>query len=155
MRSALRIFTFFLIVFALGGCTKYPENKLWFKDPAKAFKGGKITLYTINSVDHMHTVRALYRDFPYNYFGTSIPDVLDQEFSYSDGSLSSSFGDGSMKFSQKGKDVEISFHPINEDKGAQNIFIAPSVWKILKLTKQGQLKIQAVIDYKIYQIQFN
>lgn len=146
-----------MIAALFSGCKKYPENKLWFKKPETVFKGGKITMYTVNGVDHMPEVRAMYRDFPYNYFGKSIPDVFDLTFSYDSKSetLSSDIGEGGFNFTAKGKDVQIGFKPVNDGYGAQSIFVTPTNWKILKLTKSGQLKIQANIQYDVYVIQFN
>jgi hypothetical protein len=139
------------------GCKKYPENKLWFKKPENVFKGGKITMYTINGIDQMPSIKAMYNTFPYNYFGKAIPDVFDLSIEYDRGSdnLTTEYGEGAMTFSKKGKDVTIQFNQKNEVHGAANMFVAPMSWKILKLTKDGQMKIQALYDYKVYVIQFN
>lgn len=146
-----------LILLSFNSCKKYPENTLWFKKPEKVFKGGKITSYTMNGQDRMPYYRNLYAVFPYNYFGNSIPDVFDMSFDYnsSTGSFGNELGDGTFKFSKTKREVEIYFSPLNEVYGAENIFIHHLSWKILKLTKTGQLKIAADYDFKRYEIQFN
>lgn len=138
-------------------CKKYPENTLWFKKPEKVFKGGKITSYTMGGLDRMPYFINLYKNFPYNYFGSSIENVFDLEFSYDAGSesFSSKIGKGSFRFSSTGREVEISFKPENQTYGAENIFIKHLSWKVLKLTKNGQLKIETDYNFKKYQIQFN
>ena len=147
----------FAITIAFFGCKKYPENKLVFKDPENCFKGGLITMYTINGVDHINDITALYKYFPYNYYGKAIEDALQQPFSFNktDGLISCEYGEGGFAFSGSKREIEISFKPLNFIYGAQNIFIANASWKILKLTKSGQLKIQAYINTKTYIIQFN
>lgn len=146
-----------LCLFLFLGCKKYSENKLWFKKPESVFKGGLITAYTINGVDKMSEIRKWYTDFPYNYYGTKIEDVFLLPFTYNkdESSISSDYGSGSIKFKSKGRYVEINFKPFNVDFGAQNLFIEHANWKILKLTKEGQLRIQSVINVKTYEIQFN
>jgi hypothetical protein len=146
-----------LITLAVSSCKKYPENKLWFKKPERVFKGGKITMYTINGVDQMPSIRAMYNTFPYNYFGKAIPDVFDLTLDYESGggNLTTEYGEGAMTFSKKGKDVTIQFNQKNQEYGAVNMFVAPMSWKILKLTKEGQMKIQGLNNYKLYVIQFN
>jgi hypothetical protein len=139
------------------GCKKYPENKLWFKKPKDVFKGGKITMYTMNGLDQMPYYRNLYNTFPYNYFGRSIGDVFELPFEYNSGEedFDSEYGEGNFRFSETGREVEIGFTPVNENYGAKNIFIARLSWKVLKLTKSGQLKIRADYNFKVYELQFN
>lgn len=139
------------------GCKKYPENKLWFKDPLQAFKGGKITSYKVNGVDKMPYFRDLYKAFPYNWFGKKIEDVFELPFDYHSGeeNFDSEYGEGSLKFSETKKEIEIKFEPVNADYGAENIFVGNISWKVIKLTKAGQLKLEGKYDFKLYEIQFN
>ena len=157
----MKFFKTYLLIVIIGilffGCKKYPENKLWFKNPEKVFKGGKITAYTINGADRMSYFKALYRDFPYNYYGQSIPAVFDIAFEYnsSDKEIKTTYGEGSFTFSETKREIEISFKPVNVDFGAENIFVGRLSWKIMKLTKDGVLRIQAKDNFKLYEIQFN
>ncbi len=139
------------------GCKKYPENTVWFKNPQNFFKGGVITEYTFDGVDHLKDIKDLYHNFPYNFYGTKIENALDLPFTYtkSGDSFSSDYGEGLLIFSPTKKNVELSFKPKNSEYGAQNIFLGYYSWKILKLTKSGQLKIQAYINLKTVVIQFN
>lgn len=141
----------------LFSCTKYPENKLNSRHPERYFKGGVITMYTENNIDKMGKIRSWYSDFPYNYYGTKITDVFASPFSYNMETevLSTEYGTGYLHFNKGGKTVDISFTPINSDFGAQNIFVQNENWQILKLTKEGVMKIKATINYKYYEIQFN
>jgi hypothetical protein len=155
MRIFKLAFTILLLGFLFAGCKKYPENKLWFKDPGTCFKGGKITSYKINGVDHMPAVRAWYQSFPYNYFGQKVDDVFEMEFTYDGTNLNSEYGEGTLKFSEDKKYVEINFTPKNQNYGAQNLFVASLRWKIMKLTKNGQMKIETEHEVKTYEIIFN
>lgn len=157
----MKLFRAYLLFALIGsvffGCKKYPENKLWFKDPTTTFKGGKITSYTRNGLDRMPYFRSLYSDFPYNYYGSSINDVFDIPFEYDPGSetIKTVYGEGSLKFYGKKKDVQMNFKPINMEYGAENILIENINWKILKLTKDGVLKLHAKHNFVTYEIQFN
>jgi hypothetical protein len=157
IRISKIFFLLSILSFGFFGCKKYPENKLIFRDPETCFKGGKITMYTIGGVDHLKDITDLYETFPYNYYGKKIDNVLDVQFNYNkgDNTISCDYGDGTFEFSRSKKDILISFKPLNHEYGAQNIFIADANWKILKLTKSGQLKIQAYINARMYAIQFN
>lgn len=139
------------------GCKKYPENKLWFKKPKDVFKGGKITLYTINGIDQKPYYKNLYFAFPYNLYGKRIDDVFELPFEYNSGSseFKCEYGEGSLNFSETGKEVGISFTPVKEEYGAENIFVGNFSWKILRLTKDGVMKIQAKENFKVHEIQFN
>ena len=140
------------------GCKKYPENTLHSNHPEKYFKGGVITSYKVNTLDKMPYYRDLYKNFPYNYYaGHSIPDVFTLPFTYDAGSesFSSEYGEGSIKFSETKREIELRFKPVNMDAGAENIFVHDLCWKILKLTKSGQMKIQAKYEFKVYEIEFN
>ena len=150
------LFIFFVsLLFSV--CKKYPENKLWFKKPKDVFKGGKITLYTINGVDQRPYYKNLYYAFPYNLVGQRIDDVFELPFAYDSGTenLTCDYGEGSLHFSETGKEVELLFTPIKEEYGAENIFGGRFSWKILRLTKDGVLKIQAKENVKVHEIQFN
>lgn len=154
------IIQFFLIaVFAVlfSGCKKFPENTLWFKNPDKVFKGGKITSFTMNGIDQTQIYRDKYKYFPYNYYGSSIDDVYQTVFTFNSGQkeLSSDIGTGSFKFSETQREVEINFKPKNWEYGAESIFIGYLSWKVLKITADGQLKIQTEYNFRKYEIQFN
>lgn len=157
----MKFFKLYLLIAFIGilftGCKKYPENKLWFKNPEQVFKGGKITSYKINGVDKMPYFRNLYKSFPYNWYGHSVEDVFELPFDYHSGeeNFDSEYGEGSLKFSETKKEIEIAFKPLNSEYGAENIFVGNLSWKIIKLTKTGFLKIQAKHDFKLYEIEFN
>lgn len=158
----MKLLKIYLLAFCLGilflGCKKYPENKLWFKNPEKVFKGGKITAYTVNGIDKMPYFRNLYYYYPYNYFGKKIDDVFELpiEYSSSSGEIKTEYGKGSLRFSKTKREIEISFTPTNQDNGAENIFVNRGAsWKIMKLTKEGVLRIKAQYNFITYEIQFN
>lgn len=157
--NSKNIFAFisFILIFAFSGCKKYPENILWFKNAEKTFKGGHITSYTENGQDLMPYYKNLYSTFPYNYCGQKLEDAFSLNFTYDNSKkeLSGDLGKGSFQFSKTKKEVAIIFHPVNEDFGAENIFQSRLSWKVLKLTKDGQLKIRADYNFKTYEIQFN
>lgn len=157
MLKAGKYLIVFLIAAVLTGCKKYPENTIYSNHPEKYFKGGKITSYKVNGVDRMQYYRDLYKNFPYNYVGSSIPDIFDLPFTYDSGTenFKSDYGEGSIKFSETKREVEIRFKPINWNYGAENIFVHDLSWKIMKLNKSGQMKLQAKYDFKLYEIEFN
>lgn len=145
-------------ILLFNSCKKFPENNLWFSNPEKVFKGGKITSYTFNtSFDQMPYWKAKYSEFPYNYFGAPINNVFDEEFSFnkSTNEIKSVIGEGTFKFNTKKKWVEIYFHPVNEAFGAENIFLAHINWKIVYLDKKGKMIIETEYNLKTYRIQFN
>lgn len=154
-------FKIYLIVLFTGlvffGCKKYPENRIWSNHPEKFFKGGTITSYKINGVDRKQYFIDLYKNFPYNQYGTSIPNVFELPFTYDSGneSFKSDYGEGTIKFSETKREMEIRFRPKNFEFGAENIFVRDLSWKIMKLTKSGELKIEARDNFKLYEIQFN
>jgi hypothetical protein len=141
-------------------CKKYPENDLWFKNPEKTFKGGKLTDFTVNGVDSMPMWERIYTTPPeFNGFYNPF-DVRTIEFSYSrEGNvLSSNLGVGTLEFFNNGKEVSISFSMIATagSKPRYNLFYTKnSNWKILKLYKGGMMRIQRIYNDKTYEIQFN
>ncbi len=148
-------FLVFVVLFL--GCKKYPENELWWDAPEKVFKGGKITSFTMSGLDQMQSITDLYKNFPYNYYGTSITDVFQLPFTYDSGSnnISTDYGSGVFKFTANRQEIEITFVPVNAEFGAKNIFMTGLNWKILKLTSNGLLKIQAQYNNRVYEVQFN
>ena len=114
-------------------------------------------MFTENTFDKMGKIRGWYNTFPYNYYGTKIDDVFALPFSYNKENevLSTEYGTGYLHFNNGGKSVDISFTPINSEFGAENMFVQNENWEILKLTKDGQMKLKATINYKTYELQFN
>lgn len=155
--NILRLTAVIAIVFGFSACKKYPENNLWLKKPEKAFYGGKITSYTANGIDLMPYYKTLYSTFPYNNYGQSIDNVFHVFYVWnpSNNDFVSDIGIGSLKFSKTKKEVEINFKPVNSGNNTENIFLNNLSWKIIKLTKSGQLKIQADYNFKKYELQFN
>jgi hypothetical protein len=156
--SCIKLYLFALFASLIFlGCKKYPENTIYSNHPEKFFKGGKITSYKVNGVERMQYYRDLYKNFPYNYIGHSIPDIFELPFTYDAGSESfvSDYGEGSIKFSETKREVELRFQPVYWDKGAENIFVHDLCWKIIKLNKSGQMKLQAKYEFKLYEIGFN
>ena len=141
-------------------CKKYPENDLWFKNPKKTFKGGRLTDFTVNGFDSMPMWERIYATSP-EYNGLYSPfDARTIEFSYSkEGNiLSSNIGEGTLKFINNDKDVSISFAMIvaGTSEAKYNLFYTKkSEWRILKLYKGGMMRIQRIYNNKTYEIQFN
>jgi len=139
------------------GCKKYPENTLWSNHPEKFFKGGKITSYKVNGADRMPYYRELYKTFPYNLYGQSVPDIFDLPFDYNAGSeaFTSDYGKGTLHFSKTKREVVISFRPANFEYGAENIFVHTISYKIMMLNKSGQMKLKGNYNSQVYEIEFN
>ena len=150
----------FCFIFCFTTCKKYPENDLWFKNPEKTFKGGRLTDFTVNGVDSMPMWERIYTTPP-EYNGLYSPfDVRTIEFSYTrEGNiLSSNIGEGTLKFINNDKDVSISFSMIAAgiSEAKYNLFYSKkSEWRILKLYKGGMMRIQRIYNNKTYEIQFN
>jgi hypothetical protein len=145
-------------------CKKYDENTIWFKKPEKAFTGGYLTSFNVNGVDSLPMWDSIYSVPPeYNGWGGKY-NILDTRFIYNykdkkNLTLSSNLGAGTLVFNSKKKEVEIGFvmsTPVGFSEPKHNIFLTKkSVWKILKLTKTGTLKIQRNYNGKTYEIQIN
>lgn len=141
-------------------CKKYPENDLWFKNPEKTFKGGKLTDFTVNGVDSMPMWERIYTTPP-EYNGLYSPfDTRTIEFSYSreGNGLSSNIGEGTLQFINNDKDVSIFFSMIaagTSDPKYNLFYTKKSEWRILKLYKGGMMRIQRIYNDKTYEIQFN
>lgn len=148
-----------VVLVSLTSCKKYPENDLWFKNPEKTFKGGKLTDFTVNGVDSMPMWERIYTTPPYNGFIYPF-DVRTIEFIYTRerDELSSNIGYGNLQFFNNGKDVSISFTMLTSGSATSkyNLFYTEnSNWKILKLYKGGMMRIQRIYNDKTYEIQFN
>jgi len=162
-RLPLYIFILFSCLTIVISCKKYPENKLWFKKPEKAFKGGYLTAFNVNGVDSLPMWDNIYNTAP-DYNGWGYPfNIRDVRFNYDFKEIGVDFGskigNGTIRFVNKKKEVEINFTMTSipsVQEAKYNIFLTKlSAWKILKLTKSGTMKLQRNYNNKIYVIQIN
>lgn len=146
------------IISLLTTCKKYPENDLWFKSPESAFVGGKFTSFTVDGVDSMPMWDNIFSTPQINTHstvtkGTDI--ILHQE---SPGQLRSQLGSGSWHYFDNKKYLYIFFKMYSDYAPAPtyNLFYTnEGNWKVLKLTKSGDLKIQRTYNGKVYEMEFN
>ncbi len=155
------------IISLLTTCKKYPENDLWFKSPESAYTYGNLRAFTVDGVDSMSMWDALYNTGPdYNGYyppgqgGPLNPSAIVLQVT--GGKLSSQIGSGSWHFFNNKKYVYIFFEMeqiTNRFPPAipkYNLFYTPeSNWKVLKLTKSGDLKIQRTYNNKVYEMEFD
>ncbi len=64
-------------LFSLTTCKKYPENRLWFKNPERIYPfQGNLTKYTVNGIDSLDLLNAYWG----NQFGL-VKDIRQIKFS--------------------------------------------------------------------------
>lgn len=168
-----KIIKFFLLVslgLYLTNCKKYPENTIWFKNPANiAFIQGKMTHWIVNGVDSI--------DFLDNYFGF---DYNNQPYSTDFSNLTFSSdgkkgnyefiteqpsdyqGDGSKllmgRYSYKNKGKSLQITTSKDANYQKKIFVSDDIlWDIIYLSKKdsGKRKLKGSYNGNIYEIQFN
>jgi hypothetical protein len=167
LKALLTILIVITIISLLTTCKKYPENDLWFKSPESAFTYGNLRAFTVDGVDSMPMWNALYNTGPdYNGYyppGQGGPlNATDIVLQVTGNKLGSQIGSGSWHFFSNKKYVYIFFEM--EEKTNRfppalpkyNLFYTrESNWKVLKLTKSGDLKIQRTYNNKVYEMEFD
>lgn len=159
----VKIILYILFFFSIFSCKKYPENNLWLKKPEKVFKGGYLTSFKVNGVDSFPMWDAIYINAPDNNGNGYKYDLRTAYFGYDfkdrGTSIWTEVGEGTLEFINKKKDITINFtmdEVLGLAKPTYSIFSTKlSTWKILKLTKNGTLKIQRDYNNKRYEIQIN
>lgn len=148
-----------VLVFALfSDCKKYPENALWFKNPAKIppFEG-HITKYTVNGIDSLELMNAYFT----NRIGLkkSIRDatfILVPEGGFPNVLiLGSGLSTGIVyQLTRKKKFMKIGI-VVDTTLYKKNIFInIDTEWRIMRLAKTGPFKIETTLDNgNFYQIE--
>ena len=153
------------IISLLTTCKKYPENTLWFKSPNSTLGRSYLNAFTVDGVDSMPMWNRIYNTPPYNGYTPPPPNepydikgtVVDFHYRGTDEFLTD-FGLGSFHFFDHKKQIYIysrmdvtSYLP----PPTYNLFYtSESNWKILKLTKNGDFKIQRTYNNKIYEMEF-
>ena len=134
-----------LIAFLIA-CKKYPENRLWFKKPEKAFTKGKVTYFKVDGVDSIPLINSTWGD-----------DITSKEFNLSSYEnyylIGGSYFQGTFEFHS---DKTVLF--VIDKYGAPplyNPFRLQGPWQILKLTKKGTLKLKREVNGKTFEMQFN
>lgn len=163
MKKGITYHVWVFLIFGLFfiSCKKYPENRLWFKKPERAFKGGKLTSFTVNGVDSITLLNSTWGfDLTANNFSLYKP--------YHDNSGWDIKGDFDGYVAFKG-DKEIIFRiKKSEPTSTQptplyNPFLyhgdsdgkSDDRWDILKLTRKGVLKLRRKMNGKVYELQIN
>ncbi len=149
------------ILMFLTTCKKYPENRRkLFNSPKSDIVGSYfLTLYEVDGVDSIPLLNTI--------IGKDITSSISWEFfdknnehSYpNDYALESILGAGSYHFTDKLKNLNITFDTYNMGIQTLNVFISRNgTWQILALDKKkGKriLKIKREFNGKNYVIQFN
>ena len=146
-------------------CKKYPENTLWFKTPNSAIGQCHLIAFTVDGDDSIPMWNRIYNTSPYNGYSPPPPGTQrnisdatwDFHYRASDEFLTD-FSSGSFHLFDHKKQIYIysrmdvtSYLP----PPTYNLFYtAESNWKILKLTKDGNLKIQRTYNNKVYEMEF-
>ena len=159
-----------LLLIGLNSCRKYPENNLWFISPEKAFDSSRrLTEYTVDGADSLPMWDALYNTGPdYNGYwpaDSSNPFIMKNIIfrigdEAKDKTIASYIGSGSFHYYNNKKYLYMYFKMDNKGHNLPipkyNFFYTEeSKWKILKLTKNGTLRIQRTYNNKLYEIQFD
>ena len=158
MSRVFKILASLLLVMLFTTCKKYPENNLWFKSPEKAFKGGEIIAYMVDGIDSIPMWNTIYSTAPYNGYGTNI--TVENFIFNTKGNvlLDSNIGGGSFHFFNHKKYISISFTMTNNPWNPQPQYYffgtKDSDWKVLKLTSNGDMRIQRTYNNKVYEIEF-
>ncbi|HRD37820.1 MAG TPA: hypothetical protein PLC65_04245 [Bacteroidia bacterium] len=156
----MRFIVYIFIAFLFYSCKKYPENTLWFKNPAKAFKGGHITSILVNGVDSL--------SYMSNLCGF---DISEQSFTYFCDwhGLTADKIKGSLRFGKNNNKsiikkqcgLVLKFYPEKQNYTI-NINNPPYLpcetyrnWDIIRLENKGKFIIRTQINGKTYEIQFN
>lgn len=162
----LKALLFVGLVFTLSTCKKYPENRLWFKNPTKIYPFvGHITKYEVNGIDSLELLNFYYKkitcpdiDIKKAYFSTTgAPSNIATTFTFPssiNGCSSNSYLN--YTFSNDKKSLNIYYSP-DKSLSNRNIFIEDNLkWQIIKLTKKRELKIKTILNNgNTYEIQIN
>jgi hypothetical protein len=154
------------IISLLTTCKKYPENTIWFKSPESAIRANALNLkgFTVDGVDSLPMFDAIFNNPPYGGLPTptAFIDVtkliwyLPNRGGVSE--INTNWGSGEYHFFNHNKELYIFYNNDDTPSGSPvfNFFYTrESNWKILKLTKQGELKIQRTYNNKVYEMHFN
>lgn len=152
--------TIIVLGLLFSSCKKYPENRLWFKNPQRAFTGGKLTSFKVNGDDSIPLFNSTW-----GY------DLTQKSFSlfkpyhdYDEWTVRGDF-DGSFHFAGD-KEMQVILTPLQNSLAPPSIYnpflrLADSEgktdnrWDIIKLTRKGQLKLKRKINGTTYEVQFN
>lgn len=138
-----------LLVLLFTTCKKYPENTLWFRNPEKVFKGGRLQYLKVNNIDSL--------PFFNSYYGFNINSEIidyDNKTNY----LASIHFIGNMTILKKSDKVGLYLHltsaPQNNNKVTDFSIYNFCEWQILKYTKTGELKLKTEKNGKTYEVLF-
>ena len=156
----LQRFKYYLILltalFLFTTCKKYPENKLWFMNPYRAFNDGYLTYVTVDGADSTGLISSSINQDVTKDFYTTVADESKYE-------INADTYRGIYSFANKKKEIKlnISFEGVPENLPPSPKPYTPAAfkyggsWQILKLTSKGTLKIKKEYNGKIYEAQFN
>ena len=166
IKAILTILAVITIISLFTTCKKYPENTLWFKTPTSAIEsssGLNLKGFTVDGVDSIPMINAIFNNPPYN--GQNPPTQFIDATRYiwyfdergGVNEIRTDLGQGEFHFFNHKKELYIFFvmHDFPGGPVTYNFFYTKeSNWKILKLTKQGELKIQRTYNNKVYEMEF-
>lgn len=166
MKSKITYLTISIATTLVFSCKKYPENRLWFRNPTKMpVINGNIIGYRVNLIDSLPYLNAYYKPYtidsmpprpPYTNQDKNIYDEIFRSYlELGHGDISSNLGSGSYAWDDKKKHITIFFTPDNL-YFKKNIFIAREEieWEVLYLDKKGKSKIKTVYNGLVYEITF-
>lgn len=170
---------FLLYIFLLFGCftisvscKKYPENKLWFKNPKNIdFMKGHLTHYIVNGIDSISYLdNFFYNDLHNNPYSHQFSDLTVWSQKKSKGSYEVTFyspDDYASPYSiiqnieynyvDNGKKIELSGTDKIIETYKKNIFLSDEVsWEIIYLSKKDdKRKMKGTYQGNVYELQFN
>lgn len=145
---------YFLILFAaffiFTTCKKYPENRLWFKNPEKAFKGGRIQYLNVDGADSL--------TYFSSYFGFDFRnEFIEYDSESNDLNSSHMFGDLSIKKKSKNAYLYLRMNSSVTNYTNSPLFTLnnSTSWEIIKLTRKSALKLRTIKNGKSYEILLN
>lgn len=160
----------FTIIFV--GCKKYPESKLWFKNPEKiAFIEGNLTHYIVNGIDSIDYLdNYFYNDINGNTYSHKFSDLsfrtthaqkgyyefyVDKPVDYAH--VNAIINKIEYEYQSKGKKLKLFGTASILDGFKKNIFISDAIiWEIIYLKrKDTKHKMKGVYNGNTYEIQFN
>lgn len=172
MKSQILICLYLLLLYCFTSCKKYPESKLWFKNPKKIpFIEGKMTHYIVNGIDSINYLDNYFYDDiynnPYIYHFSDLKFVsssvakgdynvsVDKPSNYAH--VNGIIDNIEYTYQNKGKQIKFYKTETMLSTYGKNIFVNDAIiWDIIYLkNKDEKRKIKGIYNANTYEIQFN